>query len=231
VLELVLAQGSGGARGLLGVLERVCGAATAELGLVGSVVTLMPAGGAHVVSAASSDEVRRLEEGQFGLGEGPTRDAYASRRPVLEPSLETSGWARWPGFAPLASAAGAGAVCALPLQLGAGIFGVLTLYLPGSGGLSGQDLGTALDFAQFTTEVLVDSSIPGVEELDPDLMNSLDAHGEIYQAQGIVMVDLGVSLVEALARMRAHAFASGQDLSTLANEILAGRAVIPRDES
>ena len=48
-------------------------------------------------------------------------------------------------------------------------------------------------------------------------------HGHIYQAQGMTMVDLGVPLPEALARMRAHAYATDQDLADLATDIIAGR--------
>jgi hypothetical protein len=40
----------------------------------------------------------------------------------------------------------------------------------------------------------------------------------------MVMVQLGVTLPEALARMRAHAFAADRQLSDLAADILAGRA-------
>jgi hypothetical protein len=39
----------------------------------------------------------------------------------------------------------------------------------------------------------------------------------------MVMVDLGITLQEALARMRAQAYASDQDLADLAADILAGR--------
>jgi hypothetical protein len=231
VLELVLSQGSGGARGLLGVLERVCRAATAELQLMGAAVILLPTTNGHVVSAASSQAVRRLEEDQFGLGEGPTRDAYATGRPVFEVDVETLGWRRWPGFTPLASLAGAGAVLAFPLHLGAVRFGVLTLYLGRSGSPSSRDLRLAQDFAQFTTELLVDTSGSRQhEDLDPGLHAVLDTRGEIYQAQGMVMVDLGVSLAEALALMRAHAYATEQDLSVLARDIIAGRTLIPDDE-
>ena len=38
----------------------------------------------------------------------------------------------------------------------------------------------------------------------------------------MVMVDLGIGLADALARMRAHAFATGIDLNVLAVDIIAG---------
>ena len=40
------------------------------------------------------------------------------------------------------------------------------------------------------------------------LAGAVSSRAEVYQAQGMVMVDLDVSLVDALARMRAHAFSA-----------------------
>ena len=235
VLELVLAMPPGDSRGLAGVLDRVCRAAVSELRLLGAVVTLMSSTETQALSAASNATSRRLEEQQFGLGEGPTRDAQALHRPVVESDLEAAGWRRWPAFASVASAAGAGAVCALPLQVGAVSFGVLTLYFPATRGISVQDLRTGLDFAEFASGVLVNDSGAGAgagadeESLVLDLPAVLDTQGHIYQAQGMVMVDLGVGLAEALARMRAYAYATDQPLSRLAADIVAGRTAIPRD--
>jgi hypothetical protein len=45
----------------------------------------------------------------------------------------------------------------------------------------------------------------------------------------MVMVDLGISLQEALARMRAQAYASEQDLADLATDILGGRTRLDPD--
>lgn len=229
VLELVLAMPAGDSRGLVGVLDRVCRAAEAGLGLSGAAVTLMTAAESPAVSATSNGTARRLEEQQFGLGEGPTRDAHLARRPVVEADLEAAGWRRWPGFAPVASAAGVGAVGALPLQVGVVSFGVLTLYFPVSRPVSGDDVSRGLEFAEFATDLLVNNAVTEREELDLDIPAAMDVHGHIYQAQGMVMVDLGVGLAEALARMRAYAYATDQDLSSLAADIVAGRISIPPD--
>jgi hypothetical protein len=73
-----------------------------------------------------------------------------------------------------------------------------------------------------------DPVLPG-DPWDLDFPAVLDTQGHIYQAQGMVMVELGVGLAEALARMRAYAYAMDQLLSTLATDIVAGRTAIPRD--
>ena len=62
----------------------------------------------------------QLAELQLTLGEGPCTDASASGGPVLASDLgemETAG--RWPIFAQAARQAGAGAIFAFPLRIGA----------------------------------------------------------------------------------------------------------------
>ncbi len=58
----------------------------------------------------------------------------------------------------------------------------------------------------------------------------LDGHAHVYQAQGMVMVQLGVALPEALARMRAHAYAHDVTLVELATEIVEGRTRLMRGD-
>ena len=44
----------------------------------------------------------------------------------------------------------------------------------------------------------------------------------------MVMVDLGVSLAEALVRLRAHAFVEGRPVADVARDIVAGRLRLER---
>lgn len=211
-------------------LDRLCRAACEDLDLSGAAATLMPSVGAHTVAAAFPTAAHALEVAQFGVGEGPSRDAFTGRRPVLVSDLAQDGLPRWPGWAPAALAAGVLSSYSFPLQVGAATFGVLGLYPGRSPGLDAAGLETALVFAEVATEMLLDGSLSGDgRQLERGLGATLDTHAQVYQAQGMVMVELGVSLAEALARMRAHAWATGQDLTTLAGEIVAGREMPSRD--
>ena len=53
---------------------------------------------------------------------------------------------------------------------------------------------------------------------------------ELHQAQGMVMVQMGISLTEALALMRAHAYANDADLNDLARDIVARRVSLDPGE-
>lgn len=216
--------------GLVAALEQLCSVACSRLDLLGVTVTLMPSVVSHI-AAASSPTARRFEEAQFAVGEGPTRDAFRHRRVVLA-DLEGAGALRWPAYAPAALNDGVRAIAAFPLHVGAAMFGVLTAYSRAT--IDGDQPTAALAYADRAVGLIVDRSFrDGTEQLADDLELSLDTtidtHAYVFQAQGMVMVDLGVSLAEALMRMRAHAWAAGQDLSTLAAEIVAGRTRLPRD--
>ena len=97
--------------------------------------------------------------------------------------------------------------------------------------LTDDELAQCLAFASLATELLIDgpgSTVNG--HLDPDLLNALKLRTEVYQAQGMVTVQLDITLGAALARMRARAFALGVELGQLSADIVAGRTRFTNDE-
>jgi hypothetical protein len=210
-------------------LRRLCRAVARDLGLTGAVVNMLTHAGANAVVAASDEASRRLGELQLEYGEGPGQESFDGGRPSLVPDLAAVG--RWPGYGPAAHAAGAGAMFVFPLQVGAARFGLLTLFADRSRVLTRDQLERCLGFASLATELLIDG--PGANlngALDPDLLNALELRTEVYQAQGMVMVQLDITLNAALARMRAHAFSYGVDLGQLSADIVAGRTQFTNDE-
>ena len=89
------------------------------------------------------------------------------------------------------------------------------------GGLSDAQRGDALAAAD-TAAVLMLAlrTDPGGDGwLDPAVSN----RAEIHQATGMVLAQLGISAQEALARMRAHAFAEQRLLADVAEDVVARR--------
>jgi hypothetical protein len=207
-------------------LERLCLAVTHDLHLAGATVTLLPDVGLEGVAAASSPAMARAEKRQLEVGQGPTKESHQGGEPVVvtdHGSLVT----RWPDYAPDAIADGVSAVVALPLRVGAAGLGALTLYWHGGSRPAAGDLRRALVFADLGTEFLIDHSYAAAgDTCDGEPMAALESRGHVYQAQGMVMVDLQVGLPEALAHMRASARASGTSLSALAAEIVNGTLVL-----
>lgn len=186
-------------------------------------------------ATATSDPVsERIEELQFTFGEGPCIDAFASRRPVLIPDLGdlvASADGRWPFYGPAAHAGGIRAVFAFPLQIGAARLGVLDVFRDRVGPLTDAELADALTFADVTVTALLDRqeqrASSGVTDIDAD---GAEYRAEVFQAQGMVMVQLGVTLGEAMARIRAYAYAEDRRLSAVTRDIVARRLRFDRDE-
>lgn len=174
---------------------------------------------------------RALGDLEFALGEGPVRDCWSGSRPVLVADLGREA-ARWPALVPAATAAGLCAVHAFPLVLGAARLGVLSLCFDHPRALDDAEVGYTLVVAEVVTSVVLTSMDP---EVDPDGLDAPGPQGghirsEVHQAQGMVMVQLGVGPGEAMARMRACAYAEGIGLDAVALQIVDGRRTMPRDE-
>ena len=164
-----------------------------------------------------TDEVAwQLADLQLTLGEGPLLDASGSSGPVLASDLADGEWeTRWPAFGPAASQAGAAAVFVFPLVVGAIRAGVLGLYRDRPGPLSGFQLGDALVFADTATSLLLDA-----DDRPADLGSY---RAEIDQATGMLTEQLGVSITDAFARLRAYAYANDLRLTDVAGDIVARR--------
>jgi hypothetical protein len=225
VQSLVAAEPAvpGDPHGTAGALRRLCSAAVRSLPAWGAGVSLMSEDGVRGVAAAAEVKSERVDELQFTLGEGPCIDALRSRRPVLEPDMALGGSARWPAYGPAACQEGVGAAFAFPLQVGAARLGVLDVYRCEPGTLSPPELSLALTFADVATTMLLD----GQEQAPPGaaaegLDEAFEYRFELYQAQGMVMVQLAVSLVEALVLLRAYAFSHDRDLADVARDVVTG---------
>jgi ANTAR domain/GAF domain len=173
--------------------------------------------------AASDGGALLLEELQFTLGQGPCVDASRTGRPFLAPDLDGTSPRSWPQFGAGADAAGLRAVFAFPLQVGGIRLGVLDLYRDTAGALSQGELADALAFADAATQLLLDlQARNSAQGIPPRILTALDDRAEVHQATGVVSVRAGVSLAQALALLRARAYAEGRPLGDLARDVLDG---------
>jgi len=201
-------------------LAALCRAAVRWLGVDGASVTAAGGPGVREPLFASGELSARLEGLLFTTGEGPGEDDFKFGSPMLIPDLEAVE-ERWPGFVPAALEAGARAVFAFPLQTGAIRAGLLSLYRELPGPLMPQQLADALVFADIALQLLLDSAsgitvLSGYRPLD----GMSDSRAEVYQATGMISVQLGVSLEESFVRLRAHAFAAGMPLDDVAGDVV-----------
>ncbi|MFD9483299.1 ANTAR domain-containing protein [Streptomyces sp. NPDC059991] len=218
-----------------GVVD-VCTAAVASLPVGGAGVSAMYRTAASHPLCSTDDISEQLEELQLALGEGPCVDAFTHGAAVLISDLRAGELQDcWPVFAGAALEAGALAVFALPLQIGAISPGVLDLYAQVPVRLDAEELADALAFADLATLVLLDARIDETGAPPGDGVPSGHAEdlggyrAEISQATGMLTVQLGVGVEEAFVRLRAHAYAHGRRLTVVAADVVAGRLRFSRD--
>ncbi|WP_223164090.1 GAF and ANTAR domain-containing protein [Nocardioides mesophilus] len=215
---------------VVGWMQRLCRAASAALPSTGVGVSVMDSEGRPATVAASDPHSATLEDLQFTVGEGPCIDAYRTGRPVMAPDLSVAARVRWPGYAAAAQEHGIQAVFAVPLQIGAARLGALDIYNDRPGSLSPETIAQALTFADAAMTGLLNAQQRSNEDgCAPALDDALDNRFELYQAQGMVAVQLGIRLHEAMIRIRAYAFAHGRALSDVADDIIARKIVLETD--
>ena len=205
---------------------RVCRVAVTMLSASGAAVTATAAGTdpAGRLVAASDFCTRGLEDAQVTARQGPCIDAAGHGQPVLAADLAEDGSTRWPAFTALARARGVAGVFAYPLQVGAARLGVLSVYRGRPGVWTRDERWIVAALAAAATDGLVYGGDHGLDMHGPrDLAGGFAAQQALYQAQGMVMVDLQVSITEAVARLRQHAHEQHGRVSDVAVEIVAGR--------
>ena len=170
----------------------------------------------------------RSEDLQFSLGEGACVEAALTGRPVLVPDLHHSTEvSHWPIFAgEVVERSDVTALFAVPMQWGTINLGVLDLYRRAPGSLSEAQLRDVMRGADLAALMIWVRTDPGDGEW---LDYTLHGRTEIHQATGIVLVELGVSAQEALARMRAYAFAEQRLLGDVAHDVVSRRLRFTQD--
>ena len=207
---------------------RLCEVTREVIGVSGAGVMLM-SGDVPGGSLCTTGHVSNLiEDLQYTLGEGPCVDAFHQDRVVLEPDLADPGTPRWLAFTPQAVEAGVRAMFAFPVQVGGVRLGALNLYRDGPGPLTDDQHADALVMADVIARWVLDVQTHAptgtmAEELEEDA----DFHFVVHNAAGAVSVQLGVSITEALIRLRAHAFGNDLPLGEVAEDVVARRLRFP----
>lgn len=218
----------------------VCAVAVSAAQASGAWVTAASSRGPDFVMSVTDPVSEQLAEVQLTLGEGPCHDVLAIAAPVLAGDLgDGESSRRWPGFTTEARRLGAGAVFAFPLMIGAIRAGVMGLYRDSPGPLAGPALGDCLLLGDVATVLLVDGLGVGAGGSDDGNGDGAGPAGqppdlalhrvEVDQATGMLTVQLGVTIAEAYARLRAYAYAQDRRLADVAGDIVARRLRLDPD--
>jgi hypothetical protein len=212
-------------------LRRICRAAATALSAYGAGVSVMTSQGTWGFAVASDPASQHLEELQFALGEGPCMDAIATSRPVFVADVNDGTTIRWPMYASAVQEYGVRSVFAFPLRTAATRLGVLDVFRTQAGQMSQDDIAQSLTFAEIAQAAMLDGQDNAPAGAVPEGFDEAPGHrAEVFQAQGMIMVQLDVSLAEALVRMRARAYAEGRPLADVARDVVARTLRFDQDQ-
>lgn len=207
--------------------RHACLACVEAVGVSGAGLMVTASSASPEAVYLSDSRVSEVEYLQTTLGEGPGIDALESGRPTLVGELTAPMSAgRWPAFAPEAGRLGVGGMYSLPLALGAIRVGVLDLYSDAPGHLNQDQLMDALIYADTALLLVLDANCGVTTSPDCEHANDVGPvlwHAQVHQAADMISLQLGVSALDALVRLRAYACSHDKPLVDVARSVVGGR--------
>ncbi|ADJ48275.1 hypothetical protein AMES_6450 [Amycolatopsis mediterranei S699] len=203
--------------------QTVCLACVETLDQVDAAILALRGGTrSEEVLGASDQWAAKLAELQYTVGEGPGVEAFGSGSPVLVPDLSVE-QVRWPGFADAALAVGAAAVFAFPLRYGAIQFGTLELIRHRPGGLPSAQRRDAALAADLATAALLRHTREAERAGHDFAPRPVASFQDVNVATGMLAAQLQITLDDAFARLRAHAFGRDRSVLDVARDVLERR--------
>jgi GAF domain-containing protein len=198
--------------------HRICLACVETLPVTAASISVVIGNGSLTPLCTSNALAASIEELQFTVGIGPCVDAATSGQPVLVPDLADTTdpvVARWPTFAGPAVHAGIRAVYAFPLRIGAITLGVIDLCRDTPAVLTEPENRHAQLVANTAALAVLAAAAP----VDHDAFHL----AEVYQAAGMMMIQLQVAIDVALLHLRAYCFARNRPIGDVAKDVVARR--------
>jgi ANTAR domain-containing protein/GAF domain-containing protein len=206
--------------------ERLCEASRLILNVDGASITVSNDSSNRITLAATNETAARLEDLQDVLGEGPCHDAYRTGTAVRT-ILDAEAARRWPEFTRAArSSVGSVAIYCFAMRPGEQVFGTLSLYLQHAPGIAESD-----ETAQFIADAVGAALLrdptggDGITE-----SGAWSSRAVIHQATGMVIAQLAISPDDALAILRAHAYAHDTTLAEIAGLVVDRRLDFSRGD-
>lgn len=206
--------------------QRMCMAFSQMTRSLGSAMTMGFAPSERVILGATDSRAQRIEELQDLLRQGPSLDAYRTGT-VIGGFSRAEQLLRWPLLCESLDSAEENLVLtSYPMRPDSIVLGVLTVHQTHEMGV-----GLSPEEAQFLADAV---GVAVLGQLDPQATSLVEAsygdqawrdQDKIAAATGMVIAQLRISPEDALAVLRAHAFAHDTTLVRVSEEVVA-RAIV-----
>ncbi|MGF0118491.1 GAF and ANTAR domain-containing protein [Promicromonospora sp. Marseille-Q5078] len=198
---------------------RLCRACVEILGAEGGALTVSPSPDERLVVSTSDGMSARIEDLQEVLGEGPAQLALEQDRLVVMP-IDGARADAFPVFAQMVRSIGGPITAyAVPMRVHGTVMGVLSLYT------TDARLSRDLVDAQFLADAVGTSLLDDTEPID------WSTQARIHQAAGMVTAQLRIPPADAIAVLRAHAFARSSTLQDVVDDVLDHRLDFTHDDT
>ncbi|MGF4041866.1 GAF and ANTAR domain-containing protein [Paenarthrobacter nitroguajacolicus] len=174
----------------------------------------------------SSDDALLLERANRAADDSPGDEALRTGRLVVlcDVCCET----RWPQYGQNLQQLGCRSALALPLDLGEGADGVLSLFAPYAGLFDDEVVSEAQDYARRAATVLrAAARIDDAEQLAQDLRSAMEGRAVISLACGIIVGKKGCGQAEAFEMLRNSSNVRNLKVHVIAAEVVAGAGEAP----
>jgi hypothetical protein len=176
-------------------------------------VTLFGPDLVETLTVGSDGTARAAQDLEFTLGEGPARDTMSHCQ-----AIHASGAAlgrQWPTYGPAIERLGIRAVAAVPVQLTGVPLGAMTFFDPAQ--------PDHVDELRLVADTVAAMLVPLDESAGPVpgfLLAEADHRAVVHQATGILSVQRNCAISDALALIRARAFADDRTIESVATDIV-----------
>jgi ANTAR domain-containing protein len=199
---------------------RLCLAFVEIADAAGGSITVGYAASERTVLCATDDASARYEDAQDFVREGPSLDAFRTGELVASLSVEDQRH-RWPGLVSSVTRPWS-AVRAIPIHPDISVMGVLTVHDGPELAVDDRELGFLAD----AIGAAIIGEMPSHDDESP-LWSERD---RVSQATGMVIAQLGISPTDALALLRAHAFAQEKSVVEVSRSVVERRLDFSRPE-
>jgi hypothetical protein len=195
---------------------RLCEASRLILGAEGAWITVQDGTGARMPLSATDQIASTLEDLQDVVGQGPCLDAYRNGTAVTM-TVRDEPDPRWTEFSRAAwHRVGSVRMNAYPMRPAGDTFGVLSIYFT-----TAREPAESNEAAQFLADAvgaaLLRDPIPRDGNLNEGMWST---RAELHQATGMVIAQLHMPAEDALAILRAHAYAHDTTLADIAHQVI-----------
>lgn len=202
--------------------NRLCEVCVEVVGVSSAALILMSDDVGHSSMSTGDPVAVAITKIQQDHDEGPAVDAHRLGQAVYEPDLGSSLLPRWPIFQRAASDLGVSAVFGLPLRVGGIRLGALSLHSDKPGPLTADQETNALILSTIAAQaILVLQANPPPGMLVTELQANAEYAEAVNTASGMVAIQLGVSVAQALIQMRRYAFSTESPLIDLSRRVIA----------